>query len=56
LKVPRGKYRGERVYKPVKARAFRALPGCGGWIDLRNLGQVLDHTELLPHPAEDRPQ
>jgi hypothetical protein len=29
---------------------------CGGWIDCRDLGHVLDHEGPLPHPAQDRPQ
>jgi hypothetical protein len=35
---------------------FERCPACGGWIDLRNLGQVLAHAGPLPHPAEDQPQ
>jgi len=28
----------------------------GGWIDMRDLGAVLDHEGPLPHPVEDRAQ
>jgi hypothetical protein len=28
----------------------------GGWIDIRDLAQVLEHEGPLPHPAKDRPQ
>jgi hypothetical protein len=31
-------------------------PGCGGWLDMRDLGQVFDHVGPLPHPASDKPQ
>jgi hypothetical protein len=26
-----------------------------GWIDMRDVGQVLEHEGPLPHPAQDRP-
>jgi hypothetical protein len=29
---------------------------CGGWIDMRDLGAVLDHEGPLPHPACDQVQ
>jgi hypothetical protein len=30
--------------------------GCGGWFDMRDLGEVLDHEEPLPHAAQDQAQ
>jgi hypothetical protein len=58
MKVPRGEYRSERVDQPAadEREHFECCPACGGWIDLRNLGQVLDHAGPLPHPPEDQPQ
>jgi hypothetical protein len=29
---------------------------CGGWIDVSDLGAVVDHSGPLPHPAIDQPQ
>jgi hypothetical protein len=29
---------------------------CGGYFDMRDLGQVMGHEGPLPHPAQDRPQ
>jgi hypothetical protein len=31
-------------------------PECGGWIDVSDLGAVIDHAGPLPHPAIDQPQ
>jgi hypothetical protein len=28
----------------------------GGYFDMRDLAQVLEHKGPLPHPAEDKPQ
>ena len=56
--IPRGKYLG----KPAggtpadEAAHFIKCPACGGWIDMRDLGAVLDHEGPLPHPKEDQPQ
>ena len=54
----RGKIIGERVDKPDASEAehFMQCPVCGGYVDMRDLGQVLEHDEPLPHPAQDRPQ
>jgi hypothetical protein len=54
MKVPRGKYRGERIDQPAadEREHFERCPACGAWVDLRNLGQVLDHAG----PSEDQPQ
>jgi hypothetical protein len=39
-----------------EAEHFIKCPGCGGWIDCRDLGQALEHYWPLPHPAQDQPQ
>jgi Zn-finger nucleic acid-binding protein len=56
--VPRGKYIGEQLGEGPASEAehFIKCPACGGWIDRRDLGHVLDHEGPLPHPAQDRPQ
>ena len=56
--VPRGKYLGRRVGGEPKDEAehFMRCPTCGGLIDRRDLGQVLEHQGPLPHPASDQPQ
>jgi hypothetical protein len=55
--VPRGKYIGKRVGQPAsdEAEHFIRCPACNGWIDCRDLGQVLEHEGPLPHPTEDQP-
>jgi hypothetical protein len=39
MSIPRGKYIGKRVGDPPKSEAehFIRCPGCGGWIDFRDL-------------------
>jgi hypothetical protein len=56
--IPRGKFIGERIDgKPSnEAEHFMRCPTCGGWLDMRDLGQVFDHEGPLPHPAGDKPQ
>jgi hypothetical protein len=56
--VPRGKYIGKPTDDPPQDEAehFIKCPACGGWIDMRDLGQVFDHHKPLPHPKEDQPQ
>ena len=58
MNLPRGKYIGTRVGQPAtdEAEHFIKCPGCGGWIDCRDLAQVFEHEGPLPHPAQDRPQ
>jgi hypothetical protein len=34
----------------------RPFQACGGWLDMRDLGAVLDHEGPLPHAAEDQAQ
>ena len=45
VKAPRGKYIG----KPAASQAehFMACPNCGAILDLRDLGQVLEHDTPL---------
>ena len=49
---------GKRVgVQPIdEAEHFFKCEACGGWIDMRDLGAVLDHEEPLPHPACDQAQ
>ena len=56
--IPRGKYRGKPVGTPPadEAEHFVKCPACGGWIDCRDLGAVLEHEGPLPHPLGDQPQ
>jgi hypothetical protein len=56
--IPRDKYKGRRVDADAKDESehFMRCPACGGYIDLRDLGQVFDHAGPLPHPAGDKPQ
>lgn len=58
MSTPRGKYIGERVGEPPadEREHFIQCPTCGGWIDMRDLGQVFDHEGPLPHPSQDLPQ
>jgi hypothetical protein len=55
---PRGTIFGRRVGDPQKDESdhFIRCPACGGWIDCRDLGHVLDHEGPLPHPAQDQLQ
>ena len=56
--IPRGKYIGRRIGDPPKDEAehFIRCPACEGWIDCRDLAQVLEHEGPLPHPVEDQPR
>jgi hypothetical protein len=55
VKAPRGKLIGTRVDKPAECEAehFMPCPNCGVALDLRDLGQVLDHDTPL-HIAQAR--
>jgi hypothetical protein len=58
-RVPRrGEIIGARVGAPPENEAehFLECPECGGWIDMRDLGQVLEHEGPLPHPVQDGQQ
>jgi len=54
--------RGKIVGRPdgwtpqSEADHFMQCPGCGAWLDRRDLGMVLDHAGPLPHPVRDKPQ
>jgi hypothetical protein len=39
-----------------EAEPFFKCEACGGWIDMRDLGAILDQEEPLPHPACDQAQ
>ena len=56
--IPRGKYLDERQRRTRvdAADSHIRCPKCGGWIDLSDLGAVVDHSGPLPHPAIDQPQ
>jgi hypothetical protein len=52
--IPRGTYFGRPVgeLQPMdEAEHYIRCPGCGGWIDRRDLGQVLAHAGELPHAS-----
>ena len=57
MDIPRGKYIGRHLGdQPVdEAEHFMRCPACGGWMDCRDLAQILEHEGPLPHPAEDQP-
>jgi hypothetical protein len=56
LKAPRGKHPGRRVDRPVESEAehFIRCPNCGVLLDLRDLGQVLEH-DTPPTPYRGPP-
>ena len=56
--LPRGRYLGKWLGDPPanEAEHFIRCPACGGWINCRDLGQVLEHEGPLPHPPQDQPQ
>jgi hypothetical protein len=56
--IQRGKYLGKPLGDPPKddAEHFVRCPACSGWIDCRDLAQVFEHNQSLPHPAQDQPQ
>ena len=39
-----------------EAEHYMQCPTSGGWIDMRDLAQELEHEGPLPHPVQDRPQ
>ena len=57
-RVHRGKYIGRRIDKTVTDERdhFMKCLVCDGWIDMRDLGQVLEHEGPLAHPTQDQPQ
>ena len=56
--IPRGKYLDERHRRSASeaANSHIRCPRCGGWIDISDLGSVVDHAGPLPHPAIDQTQ
>jgi hypothetical protein len=56
--IRRGTYFGRPVGEQPKGEAehYIRCPGCGGWIDCRDLGQVFEHEGPLPHPPQDQSQ
>ena len=61
-KVPSGRRGGQIIGKRVggepkhEREHFMKCPECGGWIDMRDLGRVLEHHGPPPHPQQDQPQ
>jgi hypothetical protein len=58
LRVPRGtKYRSQRVGgEPANEQEhFWQCPTCDAWVDMRDLGAMIQHGEPLPHPRGDKP-
>ena len=49
VKAPRGKHIGRRLGKLAESEAehFMACPNCGAPLDMRDLGQVLEHDTPL---------
>ena len=59
IDIPRGKIpSADGLGRLVKDEAehFYQCEACGGWIDKRDLGQVLEHEGPLPNPPQDNPQ
>ena len=56
--IPRGKYLDERHRRSASEAADSHIrcPECGGWIDVSDLGAVVDYAGPLPHPAIDQLQ
>jgi hypothetical protein len=54
----RGEIIGRRVggEPATEAEHFMKCPVCGGYIDMRDLAQVMEHQGPLPHPAQDQAQ
>jgi hypothetical protein len=52
----RGEILGEVVGRnpATEADYFVRCPDCGGYIDIRDLAQVVEHAGPLPHPTGDK--
>ena len=57
-KIPRGTIIGKQIGgQPLsEAEQFWKCEACGRWLDMRDLGAVLEHDEPLPHPVCDQVQ
>lgn len=51
IKVPKGVYIGKPRGEPAENERdhFTKCPGCGQWVDMRDLGDVFEHAGELPH-------
>ena len=49
---------GKRVGAEPESESdhYMKCPTCGGYFDMRDLAQVLEHEGPLPHPVQDKPQ
>jgi hypothetical protein len=56
--IRRGEIIGERVGGEPKSEAeyYIRCPACGAYVDMRDLGRVLEHEGPLPHPGQHRTQ
>lgn len=56
--IRRGEHIGKRVGgEPAdESEHFMKCETCGGFFDMRDLGNVLEHEGPLPHPGQDRQQ
>ena len=54
----RGQLIGKRVGGKPKSEAehYMQCKACGGYFDMRDLGQVSEHEGPLPHPVQDKLQ
>jgi hypothetical protein len=53
--IRRGEIIGKRVGgEPMsEAEHYMKCNACGGYFDMRDLGNVFEHEGPLPHPAQD---
>ena len=53
--IRRGELTGRRMGGEPKSEAehYMKCNACGGYFDMRDLGQVCEHEGPPPHPAED---
>jgi hypothetical protein len=52
--IRRGEIVGKRVGHPVsEVEHYAKCDACGGYFDMRDLGNVFEHEGPLPHPAQD---
>ena len=52
----RGRYFDERLRRLPREAADNRCPACDGWIDVSDLGAVVDHAGPMSHPAIGQPQ